>query len=118
MEQTSVRVGISSCLLGQQVRYDGGHKRSDWLTDVFGRYVEWVPVCPEVELGLGTPRAPIRLVEHNGEIRFVQGENDLTDPMRSFVTRRVIELATENLSGMCSRRDLRAVASNMSACNR
>jgi uncharacterized protein YbgA (DUF1722 family)/uncharacterized protein YbbK (DUF523 family) len=99
MEQTSVRVGISSCLLGQHVRYDGCHKRSDWLTDVFGRYVEWVPVCPEVELGLGTPRAPIRLIEHNEEIRFVQGENDLTDPMRSFATRRVIELATENLSG-------------------
>ena len=51
-----VRVGVSSCLLGERVRFDGGHKRDAWLTDVFGEYVEWVPVCPEVEVGMGTPR--------------------------------------------------------------
>ena len=54
--QCPVRVGISSCLLGEAVRYDGGHKRDAFLTDTFGRFVEWVPVCPEVECGLGTPR--------------------------------------------------------------
>jgi len=52
-----IRVGISTCLLGDKVRFDGGHKRNAFLTETFGRIVEWVPVCPEVEYGLGTPAA-------------------------------------------------------------
>ena len=55
------RVGVSSCLLGQAVRFNGGHKRSRFLTDELGRYVDWAPYCPEMEIGLGTPREPIRL---------------------------------------------------------
>jgi uncharacterized protein YbgA (DUF1722 family)/uncharacterized protein YbbK (DUF523 family) len=55
------RVGVSSCLLGSLVRFDGGHKRSRFLTDELGPYVDWVPYCPEIEIGLGTPREPIRL---------------------------------------------------------
>jgi uncharacterized protein YbbK (DUF523 family)/uncharacterized protein YbgA (DUF1722 family) len=55
------RVGVSSCLLGSLVRFDGGHKRSGFLTDELGPYVDWVPYCPEIEIGLGTPREPIRL---------------------------------------------------------
>ena len=58
---TPVRIGISACLLGQKVRYDGEHKRDAFLVEVFGRYVEWVPVCPEVEMGLGVPRDTLRL---------------------------------------------------------
>src|SRR3954471_15759975 len=61
-----LRIGISACLLGQEVRYNGGHKRDAFLTDTFGRYVEWVAVCPEVELGMGTPRPPIRLERRGG----------------------------------------------------
>ena len=57
-----IRIGISSCLLGQKVRFDGGHKRDSFLTDTLGRYVEWVPVCPEVEVGMGTPRETVHLV--------------------------------------------------------
>ena len=64
----SVRIGISSCLLGQKVRFDGGHKRDAFLVDTFGAFVEWVPVCPEVELGLGTPREALRLVRKADEI--------------------------------------------------
>ena len=56
------RVGVSACLLGDPVRYDGGHKRHAWLVDEFGREMEWVPVCPEVEIGLGVPRETIDLV--------------------------------------------------------
>jgi len=56
-----IPVGISSCLLGQPVRYDGGHKRDAWLVDVLGRYFEYLPLCPEVAIGMGTPREPIRL---------------------------------------------------------
>ena len=57
-----IRVGISSCLLGAAVRYDGGHKRDAWITGTLARHFEFVPVCPEVAIGLGTPRPPIRLV--------------------------------------------------------
>src|SRR5438093_7847916 len=56
-----LRLGISACLLGHEVRYDGGHKRDPFLAATLGRFVEWVPVCPEVELGLCVPREPIRL---------------------------------------------------------
>ena len=55
------RVGVPSCLLGEEVRFNGGHKRSRFLTDELGSYVDWVPCCPEMEIGLGTPREPIRL---------------------------------------------------------
>jgi uncharacterized protein YbgA (DUF1722 family)/uncharacterized protein YbbK (DUF523 family) len=55
------RLGVSSCLLGEQVRFDGGHKRQRFLVDVLGPHVEWVPFCPEVAIGLGTPREPIQL---------------------------------------------------------
>ncbi len=57
-----IRVGISACLLGEEVRYNGGHKRDDFLVETLGCHVEWVPVCPEVEVGLGTPRNTLRLV--------------------------------------------------------
>lgn len=56
------RVGISSCLLGERVRYDGGHQRQAALIRALSRQVEWVPVCPEVEVGMGVPREPVRLV--------------------------------------------------------
>src|SRR6202167_304690 len=55
------RVGVSSCLLGEEVRFNGGHKRHRFLTDELDPYVDWVPYCPEIEIGLGTPREPIRL---------------------------------------------------------
>ncbi len=58
----SIKIGISSCLLGEKVRYDGGHKLDSFLTDTFGQFVEWVPVCPEVECGLPVPREAMRLV--------------------------------------------------------
>ena len=57
------RVGVSSCLLGEEVRFNGGHKRYRFLTDELGPYVDWVPYCPEVSIGLGTPREPIRLTD-------------------------------------------------------
>jgi len=66
----SIRIGISACLLGEKVRFDGGHKRDTFLVDTFGRFVEWVPICPEVGIGLGTPRESIRL-ERAGELNHV-----------------------------------------------
>ena len=104
-----LRLGISSCLLGAEVRYNGGHKRDSFLVDTLGRWVEWVPVCPEVEVGLGTPRPPIRLERHRGdqEIRLVMpgtGE-DLTAPMRAWAARRGAELAALDLDGYVLKKD-------------
>ena len=75
-----IRIGISACLLGQEVRFDGGHKRDAFLMDVLGKHVEWVPVCPEVEVGMGTPRETLRLVRDNGTTRWSRLEQALTTP--------------------------------------
>jgi uncharacterized protein YbbK (DUF523 family) len=61
-KQLSLRVGLSSCLLGEMVRFDGGHKKDRYLTDILGTYFEWSMVCPEVEVGMGVPRESVRLV--------------------------------------------------------
>ena len=105
-----VRLGVSSCLLGEQVRYDGGHKRDPFLVLTLGRLVEWVPVCPEVELGLGTPRETIRLVRDLGardDVRLMTGKTkiDLTKRMQQYARRRVRALAKEGLSGFVFKKD-------------
>ncbi len=98
---TPPRVGISQCLLGDNVRYDGGHKRDSVLIETLGRYVEWVPVCPEVEVGLGTPREPMHLVGDPLAPRLVTLNTgvDHTDAMTRFAQRRVRELEALSLSG-------------------
>ena len=102
-----IRIGISSCLLGQEVRFDGGHKRDSFLTETFGRFVEWVPVCPEVECGFGTPRPAMRLVRVNGSVRLLTVKTgvDLTAPLVEYAERRVAELASEDLSGYVLKKD-------------
>jgi uncharacterized protein YbgA (DUF1722 family)/uncharacterized protein YbbK (DUF523 family) len=74
------RVGVSSCLLGEEVRFNGGHKRYRFLTDELGPHVDWVPYCPEVEIGLGTPREPIRLTA-DGRLVNRAGTADHTEAM-------------------------------------
>lgn len=103
----TIRIGVSSCLLGQEVRYDGGHKRDDFLTDTFGRFVEWVPVCPEVEAGFGTPREPMQLVDGNGGLRLVtvRTRRDVTDQLARYASRRVEELTRQDLSGYVLKKD-------------
>jgi len=102
-----IRIGVSACLLGEKVRFDGGHKRDPYLVESFGRYVEWVPVCPEVELGLGTPRETLRLVRISSGIRMIMPRTgaDHTEAMRAYAARRVGELAKENLSGYILKKD-------------
>jgi uncharacterized protein YbgA (DUF1722 family)/uncharacterized protein YbbK (DUF523 family) len=102
-----LRIGISSCLLGQAVRFDGGHKRDAFLTETFGRFVEWVPVCPEVECGLGTPRESMRLVRVRDGVRLltVKTAVDLTDQMDKYSRRRVAQLASEELCGYVLKKD-------------
>ncbi len=101
-----VTVGVSSCLLGQPVRYDGGHKRDDFVVDTLGRRARLVAVCPEVELGLGTPRETLRLVRTPGDLRLVMANGrDYTDEMRAFAARRVRQLEREDLDGYIFKRN-------------
>jgi uncharacterized protein YbgA (DUF1722 family)/uncharacterized protein YbbK (DUF523 family) len=83
------------------VRYDGGHRRDRFLTDTFGRFVEWVPVCPEVECGLPVPREPMRLLGDPSDPRLVTVVTriDHTGRMKTWARKRVAELENENLVG-------------------
>lgn len=102
-----VRIGISSCLLGAKVRFDGGHKKDDFLVHTFGRWVQWVPVCPEVEVGMGTPRESIRLVREGNDVRLLAPKSgrDWTDAMRSYAERRLGELEGHDLDGFVLKKD-------------
>lgn len=104
---SAIRIGISSCLLGEAVRFDGGHKRDRFLTDTFGQFVEWVPVCPEVEAGFGTPREAMRLVNESGRLRLLttRTEVDLTHAMTRYAGRRVDQLSNEDLCGYVLKKD-------------
>jgi uncharacterized protein YbgA (DUF1722 family)/uncharacterized protein YbbK (DUF523 family) len=98
---TNPRVGISACLLGQQVRFDGGHKRELFLTDLFGKFVDWVAICPEVEIGMGVPRETVRLVGTLSHPRMIAEKSgkDWTDEMNRFAAKRLGDIAEKHLSG-------------------
>jgi len=100
-ESQPLRLGISRCLLGEPVRYDGGHKRDQFLVDILGKYVEWVPVCPEVEAGFGTPRESMRLIDDLAEPRLItiRSGTDNTNVMRRYAKTRLQDLRSLNLSG-------------------
>lgn len=101
-----MRVGVSSCLLGRKVRYDGGHKRNDFVADTLGARVEFVPVCPEVELGLGTPRQTLRLIRKDEDVRLIMANgHDYTHAMRVFAKKRVEQLKDDDLSGYVLKKD-------------
>jgi uncharacterized protein YbgA (DUF1722 family)/uncharacterized protein YbbK (DUF523 family) len=102
-----IRIGISACLLGEKVRYDGGHKHDRYLTDILGPYFEWVPVCPEVELGLGTPRESMRLERLEDGIHMIMPKSgrDLTESMTAYARARVEKLAGEELCGYILKND-------------
>ena len=96
-----IRVGISSCLLGEEVRYDGGHKLDAYASGVVGRHVHWVPVCPEVEMGLGVPREALRLVgeAHAPRLVTITTGVDHTERMRAWARARVAALREMDLDG-------------------
>ncbi len=105
--EDAIRLGVSSCLLGASVRFDGGHKHDRFLTDLLGRYVEWVPVCPEVEVGMGVPREAVRLVGTPDAPRMigVGSGTDHSERMRRFSAERVRALAALDLSGYVFKKD-------------
>jgi len=102
-----IKIGISSCLLGNPVRYDGGHKLDRFLRDTLGQYVDYLPVCPEAECGMGIPREAMRLTGKPEAPRLVTrrtGE-DKTDMMVLWAKERMTKLAAENLCGFIFKSD-------------
>jgi uncharacterized protein YbgA (DUF1722 family)/uncharacterized protein YbbK (DUF523 family) len=99
--EEEIRVGVSSCLLGHKVRFDGGHKHDRYLTGVLGEWVKWVPVCPEFDIGLGIPRPTIRLEGTADDARLIEpkGGVDLTDKMTTYARAKVDELLDVDLDG-------------------
>lgn len=90
---TPITLGISSCLLGQEVRYDGGHKKLGFATDELKRHFDFMPVCPEMAIGLGTPRPTLRLVRDEREhIRVQESQNSSVD-----VTEQLIAVAEQTV---------------------
>ncbi len=102
-----IKIGISSCLLGENVRWDGGHKLDHFLRDTLGQFVAYVPVCPEVEAGFGVPRETMRLVGDVDNPRLIKTRSltDHTDQMRHWAKTRVKELEKENLCGYIFKKD-------------
>ncbi len=102
-----VRLGVSACLLGAEVRFDSGHKRDRYLTDRLGAQVEWLPVCPELEAGFGLPRPVIQLRGGETGDRFVlRGEGkDVTEVMGAWADGRVSELTFAGLDGFVFKKD-------------
>lgn len=99
--ETRLIIGISSCLLGNEVRFDGGHKHDRYITGTLGRYFDFVPVCPEVECGLPVPRESMRLIGDPQSPRLVttRSGKDLTEKMQRWAQKRVRKLESENLCG-------------------
>ena len=103
----SITIGVSSCLLGEQVRYDGGHKHDRYITDILGRYFRFLPVCPEVGCGLSIPREAMRLEGDSADPRLMTGKSriDLTKQMLTFCAAKVKELEGEDLCGFIFKKD-------------
>jgi uncharacterized protein YbgA (DUF1722 family)/uncharacterized protein YbbK (DUF523 family) len=102
-----IKVGISTCLLGENVRYDGGHKPDRFLTETLGQYVEYIPVCPEVECGLSVPREAMHLEGDPESPRLVtlRTKQDMTERMVTWAKKRVVELEKEGLCGFIFKSD-------------
>ena len=100
-ELEKIRIGVSECLLGHPVRFDGQHKHDHFITDTLGRYFDFLGVCPEVECGLGVPRESMRLIGDPGNPRLVTTRTaiDHTDLLQTWAAQRVVELEKEYLYG-------------------
>jgi uncharacterized protein YbgA (DUF1722 family)/uncharacterized protein YbbK (DUF523 family) len=104
---TSIKIGVSRCLLGEKVRFDGGHKHNRYITQTLGQFFDFVPVCPESECGLGIPREAMRLVGDVDAPRLVTNKTgiDHTDKMLSWAEGRLNDLEKENLCGFIFKKD-------------
>ena len=102
-----LKIGVSACLLGQNVRYNGGHQLNHFIRDILGQYMEFVPVCPEVECGMPIPRETLRLVSSEEAPRLVTSRSgvDHTEQMQSWAEDKVRQLEQENLCGFIFKKD-------------
>jgi uncharacterized protein YbgA (DUF1722 family)/uncharacterized protein YbbK (DUF523 family) len=102
-----IKLGISTCLLGENVRYDGGHKLDRFLTETLAQYVEYVSVCPEVECGLPIPREAMHLEGNPDSPRLVTSrtKQDMTERIVKWAEKRVVELEKEDLCGFIFKSD-------------
>jgi uncharacterized protein YbbK (DUF523 family) len=107
IDPEKIKLGISACLLGENVRYDGGHKLDKFIKETLGQYVEYVAVCPEVECGLGIPRESMHLEGEPDDPRLVttRSKIDLTRRMANWAQKRVKELEKEDLCGFIFKSD-------------
>ena len=107
MPDGPIRILVSSCLLGEKVRYDGGHKRDSFLVETLGRFVEYVPVCPEAECGLQTPREAMRLAGDPADPRLVTSKTGLdhTGKMQGWIRRKLQDLEGLDLCGYICKKD-------------
>lgn len=96
-----ITLGVSSCIIGEEVRWNGGHARQRWLTDVLGDFVEYVSVCPEVDVGMGVPRPTVRLESHGSDIRMIDPKNgvDWTAAMSRTSRQRASDMQDLDLCG-------------------
>ena len=94
-------IGISSCLLGESLRYDGSHKRNSLLLETFGNWVQWLPICPEVEVGMGVPRESLSLFGNPDDPRMLTNETqiDHTQEMRAWAEKRLMQPDLEKIHG-------------------
>jgi uncharacterized protein YbgA (DUF1722 family)/uncharacterized protein YbbK (DUF523 family) len=104
---TKIKLGISACLLGEKVRFDGGHKLDRFITETLGKFVEFVPVCPEVECDMGIPREAMHLVATPNGPRLVtvRSQVDHTERMLAWARERLVELEQEELCGFIFKSD-------------
>ena len=101
-----ILVGVSTCLLGEKVRWDAGHKNNDYVHGMLGAYFQFVPVCPELEVGMGVPREPVHLVGDPSSPRMVGNKSgdDWTDRLHAWSRARLEDLAALGLAGYILKR--------------
>lgn len=94
-----IKVGVSACLIGQEVRYDGSHKRDGYITGTLGQYFDFLPLCPEVGAGLGIPRPTIRLIRRDSQIRAVNVKDASVDHTQALA--RYLDKVVAQVSEVC-----------------
>lgn len=107
MTATRMRIGVSQCLLGENVRFDGGHKRNEYVLTTLGQWFDFVPACPEMEIGLGTPRESLRLVQSGSSVRMVapKSGSDHTATMVEYSRHRAKRIESQHLVGYVFKKD-------------
>ena len=106
-EDPVIRLGVSACLMGEEVRFDGGHKRDAFLVKTLGKFVTWVTVCPEMAVGMGKPREGVRLVKDGDDVRMIAPKSgkDWTGAMTSWAAEHMTELERARLHGFVLKKD-------------